>query len=86
MNRFEKALVNMPESSLITVKQLKHMGKKIALVSNADVIESAAWKQSPVSHYFDVVLFSCDVGFVKREVEIYELCLQQLQERPEDCV
>jgi putative hydrolase of the HAD superfamily len=86
IQRFESALVNIPECAVEVIKELKKRGKKIALVSNADVIESAAWKRSPVSPYFDVVLFSCEVGYVKPELEIYELCLEQLQEKPEDCL
>jgi len=86
IKRFEDALVKMPERSINTIRKLKEMGKKIALLSNADVIEAAAWTQCPIAPYFDVVLFSCNVGYVKPEVEIYELCLQQLQEKSEDCI
>ena len=86
IRRFEAALVNIPSPAVEVIKALKQRGKKIALVSNADVIESAAWRRSPVSPYFDVVLFSCEVGYVKPELEIYELCLKELREKPEDCV
>jgi putative hydrolase of the HAD superfamily len=84
--RFEDALLKIPESTQIVIKQLKQQGLKVALVSNADVIECAAWNRSPVAPFFDVALFSCEVGLVKPDVEIYELCLQKLNEKPEDCL
>jgi putative hydrolase of the HAD superfamily len=86
VKRFETALIKMPENSITTIQQLKQMGKKLALVSNADVIEAAAWELSPVAHYFNKVLFSCYVGYIKPEIEIYELCLQQLGEVAKDCI
>lgn len=86
VKRFEDALIKMPVNSITAIQQLKQMGKKLALVSNADVIEAAAWELSPVVHYFDKVLFSCHVGYIKPEIEIYELCLQQLGEDAKDCI
>lgn len=86
LTRFRDALVKMPERTQDVIKSLKLQNLKVALVSNADVLECAAWNDSPVASYFDVVLFSCFVGLVKPEVEIYQLCLQQLHEKPEDCL
>lgn len=86
VNRFEVALKQMPAESVQAIQSLKKSGKTIALVSNADVIESAFWNQSPVASFFDEVVFSCDVGYLKPEVEIYNICLQRLNKEPKDCI
>ena len=86
IKRFDDALINMPLKNQDAIKALKRIGKKVALLSNADVVEAAAWEKSPIASYFDVVIFSCNVGFVKPEVEIYHLCLERLRERPEACL
>lgn len=86
LTRFRDALVKMPERTQEVIKLLKQQNQKVALVSNADVLECAAWNDSPVAPYFDIVLFSCFVGLVKPEIEIYQLCLRKLHENPEDCL
>lgn len=83
--RFEEALVFMPESSIMTIKKLKESGKKLALLSNADKMEMSGWLKSPVKSFFDVVVFSCEAGCMKPDSQIYEICLQKLEEKPEDC-
>jgi len=85
IKRFDDALKLIPQETVAVLSELKKSGKKLALLSNADVIESKSWKQSPVATYFDCVIFSCDVGYVKPDREIYELCLNQLDVPPEDC-
>jgi len=62
------------------------LGKKIALVSNADFNEIVAWNRSPIAPLFDVTIFSCEVGFVKPEREIYELAMNRLSATVPDCV
>jgi putative hydrolase of the HAD superfamily len=70
--RCEGALRNIPSGTIGILKILKGMNKNIGLISNADVKEVFGWKKSPIREYFDSVVFSCDVGFVKPEKEIYE--------------
>ncbi len=84
--RFEESLELMPAESVKAIKSLKAAGKKVALLSNADVMETKGWKKCPGAPYFDVVIFSCEVGFMKPDREIYELCLKKLGEKPENCV
>ena len=86
MRRFAISLANPPETSLATLKKLKAMGKKIALVSNADVAEVAAWDQSPLKPCFDQVVISCYVGFAKPEPGIYEHALRVLGVSAKDAV
>jgi putative hydrolase of the HAD superfamily len=76
--RFAGALTGMPATTGATLEALRKRGKRLGLISNADVMEVAAWSQSPVAGLFDSVLFSCHVGQVKPEPEIYRRSLAEL--------
>ena len=86
INRFASAMREIPVENVNVLKELKARGKKVALISNADVTEVAAWDESPVAYLFDSTVFSCKVGYVKPEREIYEACLSQLDVSAGDCV
>ena len=86
IERFQKGLINIPGINKVVIGRLKNAGKKIGLISNADVMEIIAWPQSPISHLFDSVIFSCDVGYAKPEKEIYDISMRQLNVEPKDCV
>ena len=86
IERFAGALLNVPESTLKTLAALKRRGKKIGLISNADVLEAAAWDRSSMAPYFDSVIFSCHVGCVKPEPEIYRLSLKELGVAASQCL
>lgn len=76
--RFVRVLTNIPESTLQVLCQLRARGKRLGLISNCDTSEVAAWNESPLHGAFDVEVFSCCVGHVKPEREIYLECLRQL--------
>ena len=86
MKRFYGALVNVPDETIQTLGKLKSMNKKIGLVSNADVTEITGWKESPAAEFFDSVIFSCSVGCVKPEPEIYNLCMEELGVDAKQCL
>jgi putative hydrolase of the HAD superfamily len=84
LERFRRALINIPEVSGRTIKTLRGRGKKIGLISNADVGEMAGWAESPIAGLFDSVVFSCDAGCVKPDREIYGLSLRELAVAPDE--
>lgn len=86
VSRFAQAMRGIPIEHANVLKELKNRGKKLGLISNADVTEVAAWDESPVAHLFDSTVFSCRVGYVKPEREIYEACLSELAVLASDCV
>ncbi|NPV01045.1 MAG: HAD family hydrolase [Brevinematales bacterium] len=86
IERFRSALVNIPHEVRETLRALKQSGKTIALISNADVSEAAGWNDSPIRDYFDATVFSCDVGMMKPDREIYLYTLDLLHTRAEDAV
>jgi putative hydrolase of the HAD superfamily len=86
IGRFATSLQQMPAEAQDAVRALKRAGKGIGLISNADVMESAAWGDCPIRDQFDSTLFSCDVGCAKPEPEIYRRSLRELGVTPAEAV
>jgi putative hydrolase of the HAD superfamily len=86
IKRFEQTVVDIPEESLATLDALKAQGKSLGLISNADVMEVAAWDKSPLASRFDVAIFSCEVRVAKPDPEIYAIALARLGVTPADVV
>lgn len=79
IDRFKFAHEQVPWNVRQVLKELKTTGKKLGLISNALTIDVAGWNGSPIKELFDSAVFSCDVGFIKPEPKIYELCLNDLK-------
>lgn len=78
IERFAAALIEVPEPVQQVLRTLKRRGKLLGLISNADVMEVAAWEHSPIARLFDAVVLSCEVGCAKPGREIYQICLRRL--------
>jgi putative hydrolase of the HAD superfamily len=78
VKRFGAALIDVPEETIRVLQCLKKRGKRLGLISNADVMEVAEWHKSPIAGLFDSTVLSCHVGTAKPNREIYEICLRQL--------
>lgn len=64
--------------------QLRAAGWRIGIVSNATPDEVAPWPSGPLSQHIDDAVFSCDVGCMKPEPEIFELACTRLGIAPGD--
>ncbi|MBD5483286.1 MAG: HAD family hydrolase [Lachnospiraceae bacterium] len=84
--RMQNALKMVSKEILDVLQKLKAEDIKLGLISNADCIDCKYWKQSPLYPYFDDAIFSCDVGLLKPDRQIYELAMQRLDVSPEDCL
>lgn len=84
--RMQNALKMVSKEILDVLQKLKAENIKLGLISNADCIDCKYWKQSPLFPYFDDAIFSCDVGLLKPDRQIYELAMQRLNVSPEDCL
>jgi putative hydrolase of the HAD superfamily len=82
VKRFGAALLDIPAETTHVLERLKRKGKRLGLISNADVMEVAEWSKSPLAGVFDSTVLSCRVGVVKPDREIYEICLRQLDVSP----
>lgn len=74
--RYKKANYEIKNSIYQTIKTLSNNGKKLFIISNADIIDKMYWPENPLFPYFDKSIFSYDVGFVKPDAEIYKIALQ----------
>jgi putative hydrolase of the HAD superfamily len=74
--RFEEALTAAVEPATVAaVERVRAAGVKVVLVSNACAGEIEAWPRSPLAPHFDAAVFSCHVGMVKPDRDIYEHAL-----------
>lgn len=81
--RMKRALYSVDNKILDTLKKIHDKGIKIGLISNADIIDSKHWNKSPLAKLFDAAIFSCNVGLLKPEPEIYKLAMDMLGTEPE---
>ena len=86
LERFAEALANIPPSNLELLAALRRQNRRLGLISNADVIDIHNWKNSPLAGCFDSTIFSCEVGLVKPEPEIFWHCLNEIGLKPTDCL
>jgi len=84
--RYSDALRNIPAENIETIRKLRLLNKKMALLSNADVMECSGWDKSPLRPFFDVFVFSCEAGFAKPDPAAYEFCMNKLGISASDCV
>jgi putative hydrolase of the HAD superfamily len=84
--RFADIFARIPEANVQTLDRLRRSGVKLALLSNADTLEIAAYSDSCLAGRFDVEIFSCEAGCAKPEPEIYALCLDRMGLSPGECV
>src|SRR3954468_1659951 len=56
--RFRHCLSRVPPANVETLGRLRTAGFRLGLISNADVMEVAAWADSPLAGLFDVEVFS----------------------------
>jgi putative hydrolase of the HAD superfamily len=78
IERIRRGLMGVAPKNLRLLADLRDRGVKLALVSNADVIDTWHWKESPLAPYFDAAIFSWEVGTLKPEPGIYALALERL--------
>jgi len=84
--RFKKSLVDVDFTILDVLIDIKKNGKKICLISNADIIDVMYWKKSPLYNLFDETIFSYEVGYLKPQTEIYKLALKRMDVNPKNCI
>jgi HAD superfamily hydrolase (TIGR01509 family) len=84
--RFRDCFDNIPAANVAMLQRLRKAGLKLALLSNADVMDIASFRGSALAGLFDVEVFSCDAGCAKPEAPIYHACLEGLGLEAGECV
>lgn len=76
--KMRNALMNPPHQVLQMLKELKTMGCQLCVISDAAPVDIQHWKESPLAQYFDNTVFSCEVGIVKPDEELYRTAHQRM--------
>lgn len=86
IERFRVTLMDVDPTILQTLKILKEAGYKMCLVSNADVVDTLYWDESPLAQLMDEAVFSHRVRICKPEEGIYRHALARMRAAPEESV
>ena len=82
-----KKMVMVPREGAIEVlSYLKSNGCKIGLISDCASDVPAIWNDTPFAPLIDVTIFSCSVGMNKGDVGIFQMAVEELAVKPEDCL
>ena len=76
--RKREYLLGVEAEVLRVLSQLRSNGWTIGIVSNATPDEVASWPECPLGNVVDDAVFSCQVGYMKPDVEIYNLACDRL--------
>ncbi len=63
---------------------VRSLGLNVGIISNASREEVRAWESCPLQDHVDDVVFSCSVGTMKPDREIYEVACARMDVRPSD--
>lgn len=76
----------MNKEILPMLKALKEKGILIGLISNCFSEEATVIRESEVFKYFDVACMSWAEGYAKPDEKIFNICVQKLGVKPEECL
>jgi putative hydrolase of the HAD superfamily len=81
----ESSMVPLP-GAIDTLTWLKSNYYKVGLITDCSSEVPAIWTHTSLAPYFDVTIFSCQVGLKKPNHRIYELAAEKLNVMPESCL
>jgi putative hydrolase of the HAD superfamily len=79
------AIALYPEVELV-LDELKKRGLLVGLISNLSTLFKRPFFELGLADYFDQIVFSFEVGFVKPNSEIYRIMIRRLGLRPEEII
>jgi putative hydrolase of the HAD superfamily len=84
---YDRRVMNTPRSGAVEVlSRLKNWRHKIGLISNCTPDAPLIWPGTPFASLFDVAVFSCHIGMMKPDHQIYELAAERLGVESKDCL
>ena len=78
LRRKREYLLSVDAEMLQALSQLRANGWTIGIVSNATPDEVAYWSECPLRDAVDDAVFSCQIGYMKPDPEIYNLACGRL--------
>jgi len=74
------------EGAMELLSYLKSNRYKIGLISDCYYDVPEIWPETPFAPYFDVTVFSCEVGMNKGDPRIFKIALEKLAVKPGNCI
>jgi len=81
-----KQVITPRDGAIEVLARLKSGGYKMGLISDCFYDVPEIWPETPYVKYFDVTVFSCDVGMNKANPEIFSIALEKLGVKAGDCI
>jgi len=82
LRRKREYLLGVDAKIVQVLSQLRSNDWTIGIVSNATPDEVASWPKCPLRNIVDDAVFSCQIGYVKPDPEIYHLACERLGVAP----
>lgn len=82
----KKQVATPREGAIEILDYLKSHGYKLGLISDCFHDVPEIWNETPFARYFNVTVFSCQVGINKADSRIYKIALEKLAVKPENCI
>ena len=79
LRRIEPEILDM-------LNEITSSGIRLGLISNTEGSPVLDWANSPLSDFFEVTIFSNEVGMVKPDSDIYQHACKNLGVAPSDCI
>lgn len=83
---FIKWMLTPRPHAIEVLSALKSLHYHVGLISDCSNDIPLVWDESALAPLFETVIFSCSVGLKKPDPRIYELAMQRLNVKPEQCL
>ena len=74
------------DGSIELLTHLKTKGYKTGLISDCAPDVPEIWEETPYAPYIDVAIFSCSEGMNKGNPRIFQIAVEELVVKPENCL
>ncbi|MFC2070972.1 HAD family hydrolase [Chloroflexota bacterium] len=74
------------QDAIDVLSELRSQGMKTALISNCSPVAAEVWPDTPFAPLFDTVVFSCSAHIKKPDPRIYQMAIEPLAVKPENCL
>lgn len=85
-SELERSLQAVKPGAVHTLQTLSELGVRVGLVSNASLEVPELWPSCQLAAYFEAPVFSCNIGIMKPQPEVYLMACQQAGVEPERCL
>lgn len=81
-----KKSLKLHKETIEVLKELKKRGTKIAIISNDNTLIEDVIHKKEIKNYVDVMLLSHELGVMKPDKKIFQICLDKLKTTPREAI